>query len=151
MNYQGIRAKIESPILTAFNNLTPAVPVYFDNVINTTSDSNDEFIEVNIQFGLTTESTLTTSTEYIRGIVVVRAYSPKGKGPARNQTLINTAYTTLQTLNDTAKTASGIYVRFGSIDGPNFGTGSTDQESRIAFTPYFVSRIETDFTAQEIS
>lgn len=151
MNYQSIRAKIESPILTAFNNLTPAVPVYFDNVINTTSDSNDEFIEVNIQFGLVTEPTLTTSTEYIRGIVVVRVYSPKGKGPARNQTLINTAYTTLQTLNDTAKTDSGIYIRLGSIDGPNFGTGSTDQESRIAFTPYFISRIETDFTAQEIS
>jgi hypothetical protein len=151
MNYQGIRAKFESPLLTAFNNLTPAVPVYFDNVINTTSDSNDEFVEVNIQFGLTTEPTLTTSTEYIRGIVVVRAYSPKGKGPGRNQTLINTAYTTLQTLNDTTKSNSGIYIRLSSIDGPNFGTGSAAQESRIAFTPFFVSRIETGFTAQEIS
>ena len=151
MNYQGIRAKFESPLLTAYNSLSPAVPVYFDNVINTDSDAADEFIEVNIQFGLTTETTLSGQSDYVRGIVVVRAYSPKGKGPARNQTLINTAFTALSTINATGKVNSGIYVRTGSIDGPSFGTGSTDQESRIAFTPYFVSRIETDFTAQIIS
>lgn len=151
MNYQGIRAKFESPLFTAFNDLSPAVPVYFDNTLNTGSDAESEFVFVNIQFGVTTESTLTTSSDYIRGIVVVRVYSQKGKGPARNQTLINTAFTALQTINATAKSNSGIYVRTGSIDGPSFGTGSTDQESRIAFTPYFISRIETDFTAQVIS
>jgi hypothetical protein len=128
MNYQGIRAKFESPLLTAYNSLSPAVPVYFDNVLNSASDAADEFVEINIQFGLTTEATLSGQSDHVRGIVVVRVYSQKGKG-----------------------SDSGIYVRTGSIDGPNFGTGSTDQESRIAFTPYFISRIETDFTAQVIS
>lgn len=151
MNYQGIRAKFESPLLTAYNSLSPAVPVYFDNVLNSASDAEDEFVEINIQFGLTTEATLSSQSDHVRGIVVVRVYSEKGKGPARNQTLINTAFTALQTINTTAKSDSGIYVRTGSIDGPSFGTGSTDQESRIAFTPYFISRIETDFTAQVIS
>ena len=151
MNYQGIRAKFESPLLTAYNSLSPAVPVYFDNVLNSASDAADEFVEINIQFGLTTEATLSGQSDHVRGIVVVRVYCQKGKGPARNQTLINTAFTALQTINATAKSDSGIYVRTGSIDGPNFGTGSTDQESRIAFTPYFISRIETDFTAQVIS
>ena len=151
MNYQGIRAKFESPLLTAFNDLSPAVPVYFDNILSTSLDADAEFVFVNIQFGITTEPTLTTSSDYVRGIVVVRVYSPKGKGPGRNQTLANTAFTTLQTINNTGKPSSGIYVRTGSIDGPSFGTGSTDQESRIAFTPYFISRIETDFTAQVIS
>ena len=151
MNYQGIRAKFESPLLTAYNSLSPAVPVYFDNVLNTSSDADSEFVEVNIQFGMTTEATLSGQSALVRGIVVVRVYTEKGKGPSRNQTLINTAFTTLQTINSTAKTSSGIYVRTGSIDGPSFGTGSTDQESRIAFTPYFISRIETDFTAQVIS
>jgi hypothetical protein len=151
MNYQAIRAKFESPILTAFSNLTPSVPVYFDNVLNTDSDAESEFVTVNIQFGTTTEPALTTSSNYIQGTVVIRVYSQKGIGPGRNQTLTGTAFNTLQTINSANKLNSGIYVRLGSIDGPEFGTGSTDQESRIAFTPYFISRIETDFTAQEIS
>lgn len=151
MNYQGIRAKFESPLLTAYNSLSPSVPVYFDNIFATGKKADDEFIFVNIQFGVTTEATLTTSSDYVQGVLVVRAYAKKGVGPARSQALIDTAFTTLQTINDTGKPDSGIYIRTGSIDGPSFGTGSTDQESRIAFTPYFISRIETDFTAQVIS
>jgi hypothetical protein len=151
MNYQGVRAEFESDLATAYGAFSPAVPIYFDNTLNTVSDAETEFIHVNLQFGLTTESTLSTQHDFIRGTIVVRAYSEKGRGPARNQTLINTAFTTLQTLNNTAKTDSGIYVRIGAINGPNFGTGSTDQESRIAFMPYFISRIDTTFTAQVIS
>ena len=151
MNYQGVRAEFESDLAAAYGALSPAVPIYFDNTLNTVSDAETEFIHVNLQFGLTTESTLSTQHDFIRGTIVIRAYSEKGRGPARNQTLINTAFTTLQTLNNTAKTNSGIYVRIGAINGPNFGTGSTDQESRIAFMPYFISRIDTTFTAQVIS
>ena len=151
MNYQGVRAEFESDLAAAYGALSPAVPIYFDNTLNTVSDAETEFVHVNLQFGLTTESTLSTQHDFIRGTIVIRAYSEKGRGPARNQTLINTAFTTLQTLNNTAKTTSGIYVRIGAINGPNFGTGSTDQESRIAFMPYFISRIDTTFTAQVIS
>ena len=32
MDYQSIRAAVENPILTAFTNLSPAVPVFFDNI-----------------------------------------------------------------------------------------------------------------------
>jgi len=152
MNYQAIRAAIENSLLTAYNSLAPAVPVYFDNVINYDSDSSEEFVHVNIQFSLTTESTLTTQLDMVRGIVVVRTYTPKGNGPARNQTLTNTAFTTLQSVNNTSKTTSGVYVRFGSIAGPSFspnavGTSQVRQEE----LPYFVSRIETSFQAQVIS
>ena len=151
MNYQGVRAEFESDLATAYAALSPAVPIYFDNTFNTVSDAETEFIHVNLQFGLTTESSLSTQHDFIRGTIVVRAYSEKGKGPARNQVLINTAFTTLQTLNNTAKAASGIYVRIGAINGPSFGTDSTAQESRLAFMPYFISRIDTTFTAQVIS
>ena len=151
MNYQGVRAEFESDLATAYAALSPAVPIYFDNTLNTVSDAETEFIHVNLQFGLTTESSLSTQHDFIRGTIVVRAYSEKGKGPARNQVLINTAFTTLQALNNTAKADSGIYIRIGAVNGPSFGTGSTDQESRIAFTPYFISRIDTTFTAQVIS
>lgn len=155
MNYQAIRAVFETPLLTAYNSLSPAVPVYFDNVMNDGADSAEEFVDINIQFGLTTESTLTTSLDMVRGVIVIRTYTPKGRGPARNQTLVNVATTALQTINATPKPASGVYVRTGSIEGPafspDFGGTTPDQQSRRAFTPFFISRIEAGFQAQVIS
>lgn len=155
MNYQAIRAVFETPLLTAYNSLSPAVPVYFDNVMNDGADSAEEFVDINIQFGLTTESTLTTSHDMVRGVIVIRTYTPKGRGPARNQTLVDVASTVIQTINNTPKPASGIYVRTGSINGPafspDFGGTTPDQQSRRAFTPFFISRIEAGFQAQVIS
>lgn len=155
MNYQAIRAVFETPLLTAYNSLSPAVPVYFDNVMNDGADSAEEFVDINIQFGLTTESTLTTSLDMVRGVIVIRTYTPKGRGPARNQTLVNVATTALQTINATPKPASGVYVRTGSIEGPafspDFGGTTPDQQSRRAFTPFFISRIEAGFQVQVIS
>jgi len=155
MNYQAIRSVFETPLLTAYNSLSPAVPVYFDNVMNDGADSAEEFVDINIQFGLTTENSLTTSLDMVRGVIVIRTYTPKGRGPARNQTLINVATTALQTINATPKPASGVYVRTGSIEGPafspDFGGTTPDQQSRRAFTPFFISRIEAGFQAQVIS
>jgi hypothetical protein len=68
MNYQAIRAVLENPLLTAYNGLVPAVPVYFDNIMNDGSDSAKEFVDVNIQFGLTTETALTSNPTFVRGI-----------------------------------------------------------------------------------
>lgn len=151
MNYQAIRAVFETPLLAAFGAQSPAIPVYFDNVSNSAVDSVDEYVTVNIQFGITNEPTLTSSIDYARGIVVVRVHTPKNKGPARNQQLITLAVNALETINATPKPATGVYGRTGTIDGPSFGVGSPDQESRRAFTPFFISRIETSFQATVLS
>jgi hypothetical protein len=155
MNYQAVRAVIEGPLLTAYNSLVPAVPVYFDNVMNDGADSAEEYVHVNIQFGLTTEIALSADHDYVRGVVVIRTYTPKGKGPARNQTLVNTAATVLREINATPKPATGVYLRTGSIEGPSFspdyGGNVPDQQSRRAFTPFFISRISAGFQAQVIS
>ena len=141
MNYQGIRAKFETPIKTAYAALDPAVPVFFDNFGDVVSDADSEFVYVNIQFGITTQASLTNQFDQIQGIVTVRAFAEKDKGPARSQTLINTAFTSLQTINNTGQPTSGIYVRTGEITGPAF------EDDR----PFFVSRIETNFQATVIS
>ena len=141
MNYQGIRSKFESPIKTAYAALSPAVPVFFDNFGDVTSDADSEFVYVNIQFGVTTQPGLTGQFDQIQGIVSVRAFAEKDKGPARSQTLINTAFTSLQTINNTGQPTSGIYVRTGEITGPTF------EDDR----PFFVSTIETNFQATVIS
>ena len=51
MNYQGIRAAIENPLLTAFTNLSPSVPVFFDNITAAPLSSVTEYVRINVTFG----------------------------------------------------------------------------------------------------
>tara|TARA_R100001198_G_scaffold50489_4_gene28209 strand:- start:2598 stop:3029 length:432 start_codon:yes stop_codon:yes gene_type:complete len=139
MNYQAIRASMENPLLTAFNNLVPAVPVYFDNITAVPPNTTTEYVRVNITFGLTNEPTLTSSVDNARGALVIRLFTEKGRGPARNQELVTTAVNVLETINDTAKTTTGVFVKLGEINGPSFS--ATDE------SPHFVGRIDTGYVA----
>jgi len=139
--YQSVRTKIETPIWTNYSSLSPAIPFYSDNFEDALSDAEDEFVHVNIQFGLTTEATLTTSLDQVRGILVIRVFTQKGQGSRRNQTLITSGSSAILGLNQEGKPSSGVYVRTGSVEGPTFSTEG----------PYFVSRIETAFEATVIS
>ncbi|BAQ93161.1 phage tail protein [uncultured Mediterranean phage uvMED] len=141
MRYQAIRAAIESPLQTAFGALSPAVPVFFDGITAAPANATTEYVRVNVTFGLTTEVTLTSNLDFVRGSVVIRVYSEKGKGPARNQTLLDTAVTTLTGLSASTRDSSGIYLRPGAINGPTF---SAEEAS-----PHFVGRIDASFTAED--
>lgn len=141
MNYQAIRAAVETPLLAAFNGLSPAVPVFFDNITAAPLNSTTEYVRVNITFGATNESTLTSSVDNARGALVIRVFSEKAEGPARNQTLVTTAVEVLETLNDTAKTAvaGDVYFRVGEVNGPAFS--ATDK------APHFVGQIDAGYVA----
>jgi len=141
MRYQAIRAAIEGPIQTAFGALSPAVPVFFDGITAAPANATTEYVRVNVTFGLTTEVTLTSNLDFARGSVVIRVYSEKGKGPARNQTLLNTAVTTLTSLSASTRDSSGIYLRPGAINGPTFSAEET--------SPHLVGRIDASFTAED--
>ena len=143
MDYQAIRAAVENPLLTAFNDLTPSVPVYFDNITAAPENTTTEYVRVNVTFGITNEPTLTSSVDFARGAIVIRIFTEKGHGPARNQTLVTTAVNVLETLNDTAKISSGVFFRVGQIDGPSFMSDET--------SPHFMSRIDTGYTATVLS
>lgn len=139
MNYQAIRASMENPLLTAFNNLVPAVPVYFDNITAVPPNTTTEYVRVNITFGITNEPTLTSSVDNARGALVIRLFTEKGRGPARNQELVTTAVDVLETINNTSKTTTGVFVKVGEINGPIFS--ATDE------SPHFVGRIDTGYVA----
>ena len=143
MNYQAIRAAVENPLLSAFSGLSPAVPVYFDNITAVPPNTTTEYIRVNVTFGITNEPTLTSSIDNARGAIVIRIFTEKGRGPARNQTLLTTAVNVLETLNDTAKTTSGVFFRVGEINGPTF--------SATEAAPHFVGRIDTSYVATVLS
>jgi len=139
MNYQAIRASMENPLLTAFNNLVPAVPVYFDNITAVPPNTTTEYVRINITFGITNEPTLTSSVDNARGALVIRIFTEKGRGPARNQELVTTAVNVLETINNTSKTTTGVFVKVGEINGPSFS--ATDE------SPHFVGRIDTGYVA----
>lgn len=139
MNYQALRASMENPLLTAFNNLVPAVPVYFDNITAVPPNTTTEYVRVNITFGITNEPTLTSSVDNARGALVIRLFTEKGRGPARNQELVTTAVNVLETINNTSKTTTGVFVKVGEINGPSFS--ATDE------SPHFVGRIDTGYVA----
>ena len=141
MRYQQIRAAVEGPIQTAFGALSPAVPVFFDNITASPANATTEYVVVNVSFGLTTEQTLTSNLDNVRGSIVIRIYTEKGKGPARNQTLLNTAVTTLLGLAASTRADTGIYFRPGAVNGPTFS--STEDP------PLFVGRIDAPFTAED--
>ena len=143
MNYQAIRAAVENPLLTAFGALVPPVPVYFDNITAVPPNTTTEYVRVNVTFGITNEPTLTSSVDNARGAIVIRIFTEKGKGPARNQTLITTAVNALETLNNAAKTTSGVFFRVGELNGPTF---SATEEA-----PHFVGRIDTSYVATVLS
>lgn len=134
---------MENPLLTAFNSLSPAVPVYFDNITAVPPNTTTEYVRVNITFGLTNEPTLTSSVDNARGALIIRVFTEKGRGPARNQELVTTAVNVLETINNTAKTTTGVFVKVGEINGPTF---SATEES-----PHFMGRIDTGYVATVLS
>ena len=143
MNYQKVRAAVENPLLTAFGALSPAVPVFFDNITAAPTNSTTEYVRVNITFGSTNEPTLSSSVDNAQGAIVIRIFTEKGKGPARNQTLVTSAVGVLETLNNTAKTNSGVFFRLGVIEGPTFSSNDNP--------PLFASTINTSYFATVLS
>lgn len=139
MNYQLIRAKLEAPLLTAYNSQTPPIPVYFDNITAVPPDPPKEYVRINLTFGLTTESALGESLDYARGALIIRCFAPKSAGPARCQEMIRLAKEVIDTLNATGKTADSTYVRTGAITGPSFQ--SPDNSS------HFIGRIDMGWQA----
>lgn len=62
MTLQAIRAFYEVPLIDAYNDLTPKVPVYVDNQRLTDTDALSEYVLLRLSFGLTTETTLVDSS-----------------------------------------------------------------------------------------
>lgn len=141
MNYQSIRAKIEAPLLTAYNSQVPPIPVYFDNVTAVPPDPPKEYVRVNITFGLTTETTLESSLNYARGALIIRCFAPKSNGPARCQNMVQIAKQVIDAINLENKQHNVVYVRIGQISGPSFQAPDN--------FPHFVGRIDAGWQASE--
>lgn len=140
MNYQTVRAPYEAAINTACAALVPAIPVYFDNATTANLYSTAEFVTVNLSFGLTTEVGLAADFDHIRGSLVCRVYTQKGKGPSRNQTVVSVITSALQTLTATPRAAlPTVLARITEIEGPTFSAPDG--------TPHFIGRFSCGIRA----
>lgn len=120
MNYQAIRAKLEMPIISAFNSELPEIPVYFDNVVAFPGSTPKEYVSVNIMFGLTTKPSIAGFFDYARGSVVIRCFAEPAKGAARCQEMISIAKDVLDRINLQAKKDAGVHMKTSGITGPMF-------------------------------
>lgn len=148
-DYQKIRAAVEAPILLAYNNQTPPVPVYFDNVTAVPPDPGKEYIRVNLTFGAMDESSLVGSLDSPRGALIIRCFAAKGGGPARCQELVSIAASVLKTLSSTVRQSSGVFVRTSSIMGPSFygETIESIESSMSNQVPHFMGKISAGWQA----
>lgn len=141
MTYQAIRARFESPLITAYSALTPPVPVYVDNQPLVDLSSVTEYVLLRLSFGTTTEPTIASSFDLVRGSLVVEVYNAKGVGPGRGQTLITTAVNTLTAMNATQGTAvNNVRGSVGNIIGPAFFA--------LEGQPHYLTRISVSFQAR---
>lgn len=148
-DYQKIRASIEAPILVAFNNQAPPVPVYFDNITAISPDPSKEYVRVNLTFGAMDESSLAGSIDHPRGALVVRCFATKGGGPARCQELVSIAVDVVKNLARTSKQDSKTFVRTSKISGPTF-YGETIESVEGSYSnqmPHFMGKVTASWQA----
>jgi hypothetical protein len=148
-DYQRIRAAIEAPLLTAFNSQVPPVPVYFDNITAVPPDAPNEYVRVNLTFGVMGVCGLSSSLKNARGALIIRCFAPVGGGPARCQELIAIAAGIIQQLGASRKTNSHVFVRTSEIVGPDFFQERTESiEASLAnYVPHFMGKISTGWQA----
>ena len=142
MTYQAVRAFFEAPVIAAYAALTPPLPVYVDNQLYEDFSATTEFALLRLNFGLTTESTITTDLDWIRGSLVLEIYNAKGIGPGRGQTLITTGINALRALNP-GTAVGGVRGKIGPITGPSFF--SLDGQ------PHYLTRISAGFEARVVT
>jgi hypothetical protein len=143
MNYQSICAALEIPFNNAFKALSPSVKIFFDNITPVSPDPPDEYIRINITFGLVTESTLDCSLDRARGAIIARIYTRKNAGGLRSRQLASVAKSVFDGLASTKKTTNGVFVRLQDMAGPTFSVNEKQ--------PHFMARIEATWHATQIS
>jgi len=140
MSLQLIRRVYEDHIRTAAALMTPPIPVYVDNQPFTDADATGEYVKMRLDFGATGEEVLGDMLENIRGTMVVEVYTPKNKGPGRNQAIALEMLKTLNGINATRyQGVNGVRASVRPVTGPNFYT--------LEGRPHFYSRLGCGFQA----
>ena len=116
MTFQAIRAHIETKVNTAFQALSPAVPVVFDNVQETPPDL--PYVVCLVSY---TDVTVTTvcvtdgAIEQLNGNLQLSIYVPRGQGM---KALEEYGAEAMKVMNSLYEWGGTVKVKAGSINGP---------------------------------
>lgn len=136
MTLAAVRALFETELNTAFQAMSPAVPVVFDNVQET--PPGDEYVIVSVTYASIAEPTLCFdggNIEAITGTVSVNCYTPRQQGMKRLEQMATVAIQTLNGIKAAANTdADVISASVGQIEGP---TNLIDGDAAYAFATVF--------------
>ena len=116
MTYAAIRAHIETKVNDAFQALSPALPVVFDNVQETQPAL--PYVVCLISYTDTTLPTVCVTdgaVEQINGNLQLSMYAPRGQGMKALEQYSATAMTVMNTLYDWG---ASVKVKAGQINGP---------------------------------
>lgn len=116
MTYAAIRAHIETKVNTAFQNLSPAIEVMFDNVQETPPAL--PYVVCLVDYLDTTMPTVCVedgAVEQINGNLQLSIYVPRGQGMKKLEQYSTTAMTVMNNLFDWGST---VKVKAGRINGP---------------------------------
>lgn len=139
MTLAAIRSLFESELNTAFQAMSPAVPVVFDNVQET--PPGDEYAIVSLTYATTTQPILCTTEsgiEALTGTVSVSCYTPRQQGMKRLEQMSTVAMSTLNGIRAAADAdADVISASVGSIEGPtNIVDGNATYALATVFAPF---------------
>lgn len=142
MSLQAIRALFESELNTAFQGMTPPVPVVFDNVQE--EPPGTEYVIVSLSYPSFAEPQLCPDEsliEYIRGNVQLACYTPRGQGMKR---LEDMAIVGMQTLNGIASSplSLGMNPKMGQLLGPLPVLSGNDPQALVNVSGPFTVRID---------
>ena len=116
MTLQAVRAHIESKVYSAFQGLTPSLPVVWDNVQE--KPPGLPYVICLISYTSTTESILDqaeAAIENLTGNIQLSIYVPRGQGMKALEEYSTTAMVVFNTMYDWS---SSVRVRCGQINGP---------------------------------
>ena len=116
MTLQAVRAHIESKVYSAFQGLTPSLPVVWDNVQE--KPPGMPYVICLISYTNTTESVICqteSSVENLNGNLQLSIYVPRGGGMKALEEYAAEAMKVMNTMYDWS---SSVRVRCGQINGP---------------------------------
>lgn len=140
--YQPIRARYELAVRDALAGMTPAIPLYFDNVEEEPLEGGAtvEYAQITISFPNSVESSLCGGVYRILGNVQVNINAPRMVGMRRLEDAAHEVVCALMNIND-YPLPLGVVTRVQSIQGPTPILSGNDPQATTVVSAPFTARV----------
>ena len=137
MSFADVRQVIETKVNDAYQGLSPAIPVVWDNVQETPPDL--PYVMCLISYTSTTEPVICPgggALERLLGNLQLSCYAPRARGMKALKEMAAEGMAAMNTMYDSAKSTT---VKCGQINGPTPVLGGTE--------PYALTTLSCSFSA----